>query len=328
MEDAIIRLKRNDNFIYIKNNKELDDETDLLRIKKLRIPPAWNKVFIAQDEDNYMQVIGKDEANRTQYIYHKSWIKQQERDKFIRLIYFSKNIKFIRKDLRAILKEPEWNRNKLIAFIINIIDECGLRIGNEKYQKLYDSFGITTLLKKHVIIKNNEVLLDFIGKKKVENTCILKKPLNIRLFKSLYKQFNHSCDDQFFVYMYKDRKKILDNKSINNYIKDFGDFTIKDFRTFRANTDLIKLLYNQEIEETKTGLKRTLNYCLDKIADKLNNTRTVLKNKYICSFLLEKYLEDPVLFIKNIRKYKSKPLKDNDQFESALIYYLSKYKRM
>ena len=31
------------------------------------------------------------------------------------------------------------------AFIISVIDNCGLRIGNEKYKELYDTDGITTL---------------------------------------------------------------------------------------------------------------------------------------------------------------------------------------
>ena len=328
MDNPIIRIKKNDKFYYILKNKIITDENILTRIKKLRIPPAWEKILISSNENNHIQVIAKDTKNRVQYLYHKNWEKQQEKDKFIRLIYFSKNINFIRKDIKKILNQSEWSKEKLIAFIINIIDECGLRIGNEKYRKLYDSFGITTLLKKHINIKNNKVKLEFIGKKGVNNICEIKSTKNVDLFKKLYNKYKHNNNDYFFIYYYNNEQKILNNISVNDFIKDYGDFTIKDFRTFRANADLIKILYEQNIETTQTRIKKTINYCLDTVANKLNNTRITLKNKYICNFIIDKYNESPSLFIKTINKYKTNPMKYNNLYESTLIHYLNKYKNI
>ena len=62
--------------------------------------------------------------------------------------------------------------------------DCNFRIGNEKYKKENNSFGVTTLQKKHVKIKNDSLIIDFNGKKNVRNTC---KVTNKKVIKSLKK---------------------------------------------------------------------------------------------------------------------------------------------
>ena len=56
-----------------------------------------------------------------------------------------------------------------IAIVIYMIINCGFRIGNEKYKTENNSFGITTLLYKHLNFYKNELTIDFIGKKGVRN---------------------------------------------------------------------------------------------------------------------------------------------------------------
>ncbi|HAI40582.1 MAG TPA: DNA topoisomerase I, partial [Maribacter sp.] len=44
---TIQRVKKKDKFLYLLKNKPLQKETELKRIKKLVIPPAWQEVKIA-----------------------------------------------------------------------------------------------------------------------------------------------------------------------------------------------------------------------------------------------------------------------------------------
>lgn len=318
----IIRKLKNNKFIYILKGDIIKDEKELERIKKMNIPPAWINVSIADNAKNDVLAIGEDSKGRVQYLYSKEWNNNQEKIKFIRLIYFSKNINYIRKYLKQILKEEGWFKEKMKAFIISVIDNCGLRIGNEKYKELYDTDGITTLKKEHISILNTKIKLKFIGKKNVENTCTITNNFLLKLFKDLY---NYNKDSTYF---FSVNNKIISNNSINNFLRKFGDYTIKDFRTYRANIDFIKCLYNKPIETTPTKIKKTINICLKEIADKLNNTKTVLKNKYICNIIIEKYLENPQHFNTKVNYYKKNALQNVDMYESALLYYLNKYKNI
>jgi DNA topoisomerase I len=318
----IIRIHKDNEFKYVSKKGEIiKDEKILDRIKKIRIPPAWTNVIIANNEKEEVQAMGEDIKGRTQYIYSKEWTNNQEKSKFIRLIYFSKTINYIRKNIRKVLKEEGWFKEKMIAFLIYIIDNCGLRIGNEKYKELYDTHGITTLKKNHIKISDNKVELKFIGKKNVVNTCIIKTKLIIKLFKELDKYNSPSKEEYFFTL----DNKIISNSSVNNYLKKYGDYTVKDFRTYRANVDLIKCLYNAPAEEKITRIKKEVNKCLDTIASRLNNTRAVLKNKYICNIILEKYIEDSKKFRKKIKYYEKNKSQGVNTYESALLYYLKMF---
>ena len=49
----------------------------------------------------------------------------------------------------------------------------------------------------------------------------------------------------------------------NRYLKQFGNFTTKNFRTWGANLEFIIQLLKYEIPNTITGKKRNVNECKD-----------------------------------------------------------------
>jgi len=99
----IIRIRKNDKFIYVsKSGDKIKDEKILNRIKKIGIPPAWTNVIIANKDKEEVQAMGEDNKGRTQYIYSKEWHNSQEKSKFIRLIYFSKTINYIRRNIKKV----------------------------------------------------------------------------------------------------------------------------------------------------------------------------------------------------------------------------------
>jgi DNA topoisomerase IB len=46
---GIIRMKKQDTFIYLYKGIEITDEDKLIRIKKLVLPPAWKNVWICRN---------------------------------------------------------------------------------------------------------------------------------------------------------------------------------------------------------------------------------------------------------------------------------------
>ena len=76
--------------------------------------------------------------------------------------------------------------------------DCNFRIGNDRYTRDNNSFGVSTLTCKHVKRKRNLVLIDFIGKKGVRNTCVVK---NKKIRNNLLTQKkNKQSDDRIFVH--------------------------------------------------------------------------------------------------------------------------------
>src|SRR5215467_3409563 len=64
------RIKKGKSFIYLKNKKRITNEKELLRIKKLVIPPTWKNVWICSLSNGHLQTTGLDIKKRKQYHYH------------------------------------------------------------------------------------------------------------------------------------------------------------------------------------------------------------------------------------------------------------------
>ena len=91
-------------------------------------------------------------------------------------------------------------------------------------------------------------------------------------------------DDNIFTFRISNKYHKIKSSDVNNYLKQFGDFSAKNFRTWGANIELIVQIIKtckKEFPKTKNETKILLNKCIKKVADKLHNTDTVCKNNYL-----------------------------------------------
>ena len=210
-------MKRGRNFIYTRNGKKIIDENELLRIKKLAIPPAWENVWICNLLNGHLQATGIDTKKRKQYLYHRAWSAFRNQTKFLQLIAFGKKLPSIREQLAKDLARPGLPLEKVLAAVVMIMQETSIRVGNSMYEKLYGSFGLTTMKDKHVKVNGSSVKFCFKGKKGIYHEIDLKSARLARIIKQ--------CKDipgkELFQYYDEggDRKSI-DSGMVNDYIKN------------------------------------------------------------------------------------------------------------
>ena len=114
-EPGIERKRKGDNFEYYYKGEKVKDDEELLRIKHLVIPPAWEKVWICKKENGHLQATGYDTKNRKQYKYHPHWNALRNHTKFYRLHDFGKALPGIRLQLEKDLSLPELTERKVLA---------------------------------------------------------------------------------------------------------------------------------------------------------------------------------------------------------------------
>tara|TARA_B000000475_G_scaffold271322_1_gene268819 strand:+ start:5848 stop:6348 length:501 start_codon:yes stop_codon:yes gene_type:complete len=154
----------------------------------IKIPPAYRNVYIYPEGKNKkILAYGYDSKNRKQVIYNQEFVKKQHEKKYKKILKLNKIFKNIIEDINKIIDYDKHNDEYNIAIVIYMIINCGFRIGNEKYKTENNSFGITTLLYKHLNFYKNELTIDFIGKKGVRN---ISKCLNYNIIKYLKKKKN------------------------------------------------------------------------------------------------------------------------------------------
>ena len=142
-----------------KNGKTVSKRT-LEPYLKVYIAPAYDNVKINKNLNAKVLAIGYDEKERPQYIYNKRCVKTRGRNKFKKLIKFGKNYKQLLSKIEKDYSSHRDTKEKQIAMILKIIIDCNFRIGNDKYTKDNNSFGVSTLESRHINIKNS-VNIDF-----------------------------------------------------------------------------------------------------------------------------------------------------------------------
>ena len=205
-------------------------------------------------------------------------------------------------------------------FVRNI--DCNFRIGNERYSKKNKSYGTTTLEQKHIKIKKNEVIIDFIGKKKIRNVCTIKNKKIIRTLKEKKRTFNK--EDRIFSYRIGRKYYNIKSSDVNKYLKKFGDFSAKNFRTWGANIELItSLLKNSKKckRSSKKDIKNILKSSIKNVSKKLHNTENVCKNNYLDPELLKYFTIDCEGFLKNFY-FNGKDTYNKDDISKKYIEFL------
>ena len=288
-EKGINRIKKGKHFTYISKAKHLiKDQVVLNRIKSLVIPPAWEKVWICSLENGHLQATGIDIKKRKQYKYHTLWNSLRNHTKYYRMLQFGKVLLAIRLQVEKDLAKPGLEAEKVLALVVSLMEYTNIRVGNEAYQKLYGSFGLTTLKDKHVSIHSNEITFSFIGKKGVQHDINLKNKKLAKIVKA--------CRDipgkELFQYFTNDgEKKSIDSGMVNQYIKKVsgGDFTAKDFRTWSGTVYAFLAFKQLGGFDTDTEAKKKITEALDIVSNHLGNTRNVCKKYYVHPAILLLY---------------------------------------
>ncbi|MCF3108316.1 DNA topoisomerase IB [Niabella sp. CC-SYL272] len=317
---GIRRIKKGKGFIYLKDTLPVKDADTLSRIRSLVIPPAWRDVWICENPNGHLQCTGIDLKGRRQYRYHPIWSALRNETKFHRLVLFGKALPQIRKTIRKHLREKGWSKQKVLAAAVSIMDKTGLRVGNHFYEKLYGSFGLSTLQNRHLKIRGNQLLFSFRGKKGIEQRVTLR---SARLARIIAKCREIPGKELFQYVDEAGQHQAIHSEDINTYIREVsGDlFSSKDFRTWVATVTCVEALLQAGPAETEKQKNECILQALDKVAATLGNTRAVCKKHYVHPLVLTAY-ETGRLFRYALRTATATP--GNSRAESLLLKLLKK----
>lgn len=275
------RRKKKDQFVYLdENGKILKRQQDLERIEQLVIPPIWSEVWICKLENGHLQSTGRDLRRRKQYIYHPDWIAYRQAMKFKKILDFAYQLPLIRQTTALHLKDRQWTKRKVLALIVQVLDECHIRIGNKYYKEKNNTFGLTTLRRKHLELTDDKtVRFEY----KAKSNKYRKVSMDSKKLAKLVKKCSELRGYEVFRYQDGADTHPIDSSDVNQYIQEIaGDkFTAKDFRTW-AGTALAVEHYPiaQQIvaEEPRKKLEPTV---VKLTAKELGNTMAICRDYYI-----------------------------------------------
>jgi DNA topoisomerase-1 len=268
--------------------KLLRTEKHLARIRSLVIPPAWTDVWICANENGHLQVTGKDARGRKQYRYHPSWQQARNENKFSKMLLFAKMLPKIRAQVKRDLKTDGMNRRRVIAAVIEIMEQTMIRVGNAEYAEANNSYGLTTILNKHAAVKGSAIHFRFKGKSGKQHDVTVEDPNLARIVRKC----QELPGQDLFAYLDDDGKAVdITSQDVNDYLTEItGEhITAKDFRTWGGTVQAAVKLQSLGPCETKTALKKAILRAVEHTSEQLRNTKSVCRKYYIHPCVLESY---------------------------------------
>jgi DNA topoisomerase-1 len=258
----------------------IKDRTIRRRLQSLGIPPAWTEVWICPQANGYLQVTGRDEKGRKQYIYHPDWIELRQRRKFNRMPAFAERLPAIRRRVSRDLEHRRWDRQRVLALAVAVLDETGIRIGNRQYENRNGTYGLTTLRRKHLLIDHDGIHFSYKGK----SGKYRKVDIENRKLGQLIKAINELPGYEVFRYRGEDgRRYPIDSADVNAYIRAAAgdEFSSKDFRTWAATAAAVTF-YPLGMEDAAAHPQRKVETAVvRRVAKTIGNTPTVCRQYYI-----------------------------------------------
>ena len=275
---------------YRPDGAKIVDTAERKRIDALAVPPAYADVWICPDPRGHLQATGRDDRGRKQYRYHEAYRAARDQAKYEHVIEFGDALPTIHAKTAEHLRKRGLPREKVLAAVVTILEKTLIRVGNDEYAEKNDSYGLTTLQDDHATIRGGKIRFEFTGKSGVEHGIDLKDKRLARIAAA--------CQDlpgqELFQYL-ADDGTVVDVKSddVNAYLREITgrDFTAKDFRTWAGTVLAAVALREFEAFDSEAQAKKNVVAAVERVAERLGNTKAVCRKCYIHPAVIETYMD-------------------------------------
>lgn len=273
-------------------------------IEALAIPPAWVGVWICAEPDGHLRAVGEDERGRKQYLYDERWRAFRDELNFHRLVGFGARLPGVRGEVQRQLRRRTVDRDLVLAAMIRILDRTGMRVGNEEYAEENDSYGLTTLGRRHVEVYGGSVRFCFPAKSGRRAEIRLADPAVARVVARLAETRTRR--------LFAPGRAPIDADELNGRLTEMAGsrVTAKDFRTWHG-TRIAFASLRARIGETPS--EQQVLDAVDAAAELLGNTRTVARAHYVHPHLLRVYADGELSDVVRSTRPARRPELDADE---------------
>ena len=313
--------------------RPLREATARARIEALRIPPAWTDVHIAPSARAAIQAWGFDAKGRKQYRYHSRAVEQGSLRKHYRVRQMALDLPLIREAIgrhfgaAGARASHALSRERVTAGVVRLISEGFFRVGSERYAKENKTFGITTLMKRHVRVVGESIVFEYVGKKSIAQRQVVVD----RTLAAFVEELLATPGRRLFRYRSAEGEWVdLTARDVNGYLHDLVGvpYTAKDFRTWGGTLRAATVLAEIGPPLSPTEAKRNVVTAVRLVAAELGNTPTICRQSYIHPMVLARYEDDGVTIASDValaRRTRRKGDWRHAPEEKALIAFLDKY---
>jgi len=165
-----------------------------------------------------------------------------------------------------------------------------IRVRSDEYAKQNKSYGLTTLINRHVEVQGNELRFNFKGK----SGKVWRLGICDRRIAKVIRACQELPGQELFQYLDEQgQTRNVTSSDVNAYLKEISgrDITAKDFRTWHGTVLAALALQELEKVDSPAGAKKTIKVAIRRVAGRLGNTPTICRKCYIHPEILHSYIE-------------------------------------
>jgi DNA topoisomerase IB len=196
-------------------------------------------------------------------------------------------------------------QERACAVAVRLLDLGYFRIGNEEYAEENNSFGLTTLERRHVRREGKALVFEFAGKSGIEHTVTIDDPSVVEALEVMRRR--RGGDDSLLAWKDGRRWRSVDSSLVNQYVgRTTGmEATAKDFRTWHATVIAASSLAATGVASTKTARKRAVVAAMKEVSEYLGNTPALARSSYVDPRVVDAYEEGRTIEAATKRRYKT-----------------------
>lgn len=183
-----------------------------------------------------------------------------------------------------------YDRDRISAVAVRLVNMGWFRVGSDRYARESRTYGITTLTKRHVMVRGSRITFEFRAKHRVlVRTQVVDAELAAAV-KELHelpggrRLFRYEVDDEIFN---------LTGARLNEYVREHlgEEFTAKDFRTWGGTLIAVVSFAERGPAESDAHARRNVAAVMRNVAERLGNTPAVARSSYVSPAVIEQYLD-------------------------------------
>ena len=298
------RRRSGSGFRYLDHEGKAVPADQVERIRSLAIPPAWKDVWICPRPNGHIQAVGTDAAGRRQYLYHPDWRTGRDQQKFARVQLAGARLATARARMVADLAAEGMPRSRAAATAARLLDLGYFRIGSDAYADANGSFGLTTLERRHVRRRGDDLVFSFVGKSGIAHSITISDPLVVDSLNRM--RARRGGSKRLLAYRGQAQWADLDASAVNEYLSGLisEQLTAKDFRTWHATVlAAVSLAQTHEKGDTAASRKRAIAHAVEEVSSYLGNTPTIAKKSYIDPRVIDQYEQGQTIARALAREY-------------------------
>ena len=278
------------------DGQRISDPATVDRIRALMIPPAWRDVWICPYPNGHIQAVGTDAAGRRQYRYHDVWREHRDRLKHLRVLQVGERLPAMRRRWARDLRRDGLDRQGVLAAAARLLDLGLFRVGGEEYAEEHNTYGLATLRREHVAIRQGRLVFDYPAKGGLRRQEVVDDRRVAEVVTALRRR-RDDPNPELFAYRAGDGWNDVKSTTVNDYLRELSglDMSAKDFRTWHATVLMAAVLAREPVPAGRRSRDRAVRSGYVEVSEALGNTPAVCKASYVDPRVVDLYHDGTVV---------------------------------